>query len=78
VQAAAEGVRELVGDRLGGSDELLGPAPLFRRRGRHRRRLLVKSSERAPAVEAVRGAVAEAVRRRSLRQVAISVDVDPQ
>jgi primosomal protein N' (replication factor Y) len=58
--------------------DLLGPAPLFRLRGRHRRRLLLKSSERRSAVAAVREAVAAAVRGRRLGEVAISVDVDPQ
>ncbi len=78
VQASADVVRDLVADRLGGDDDLLGPAPLFRLRGRHRRRLLIKSERRQRAVEAVRDAVSSAVRDRALRQVSISVDVDPQ
>jgi primosomal protein N' (replication factor Y) (superfamily II helicase) len=78
VDASAEAVRELVADRLDASDELLGPAPLFRLRGRHRRRLLIKSERRHQAVRAVREAVASAVRDRALREVSISVDVDPQ
>jgi primosomal protein N' (replication factor Y) len=78
VERSAETVRELVGDRLAVDDDLLGPASLFRLRGRHRRRLLVKSDRRHDAVEAVRDAVATAVRDRALQQVSISVDVDPQ
>jgi primosomal protein N' (replication factor Y) len=78
LDSAAEAVRELVADRLGAADDLLGPAPLFRLRGKHRRRLLVKSEQRHEAVAAVRDAVAAAVRDRTLRQVSISVDVDPQ
>jgi primosomal protein N' (replication factor Y) (superfamily II helicase) len=78
VERSAESVHALVQERLAGSDELLGPAPLFRLRGRHRRRLLIKTERRREAVEAVRDSVATAVRDRSLRQVAISVDVDPQ
>jgi primosomal protein N' (replication factor Y) len=78
VEEAAEAMRALVADRSGADDELLGPAPLFRLRGRHRRRLLVKSERRRESVEAVRDAVAAAVRDRTLREVAISVDVDPQ
>jgi len=78
VERAAETVRELVADRLSGDDELLGPAPLFRLRGKHRRRLLLKSERRRDAVAAVRDAVATAVRDRALRELAISVDVDPQ
>ena len=77
-EAAAERLRELIAERLGADDDLLGPAPLFRLRGRHRRRLLLKSGHRRPSVEAVRAAVGEAVRSRALRDVTISVDVDPQ
>jgi primosomal protein N' (replication factor Y) len=57
--------------------ELLGPAPRFRLRGRHRRQLLLKGDERRPLVDAVRAAVDVAVARRRMRDVAISVDVDP-
>jgi len=78
VERSAEAVHGLVAERLGADDDLLGPAPLFRLRGRHRRRLLVKSERRRQAVEAVRSSVEDAVRERLLREVAISVDVDPQ
>jgi primosomal protein N' (replication factor Y) (superfamily II helicase) len=71
-------MRELVADRISTDDELLGPAPLFRLRGKHRRRLLIKSEQRDRTVTAVREAVATAVRDRALRELAISVDVDPQ
>ena len=78
VERSAETVRELVAERLSADDELLGPAPLFRLRGRHRRRLMIKSERRHETVTAVREAVATAVRDRALRELAISVDVDPQ
>jgi primosomal protein N' (replication factor Y) (superfamily II helicase) len=78
VEEAAEKLRELVAERLPGDADLLGPAPLFRRRGRHRRRLIVKSVERRPAVTAVRQAVYAAVDARALADIAVSVDVDPQ
>ncbi|HET8976315.1 MAG TPA: primosomal protein N' [Solirubrobacterales bacterium] len=78
VEAAAEKLRALVAERLPGDAELLGPAPLFRRRGRHRRRLIVKATERLPAVSAVRDAVRAAVKARLLGEIAVSVDVDPQ
>jgi primosomal protein N' (replication factor Y) len=78
VEASAETMRELVADRISTDDELLGPAPLFRLRGKHRRRLLIKSEQRDRTVTAVREAVATAVRDRALRELAISVDVDPQ
>ena len=57
---------------------LLGPAPRFRLRGRERRQLLIKSGDRAGAVAAVREAVEAAASSRKLRDVSISVDVDPQ
>jgi primosomal protein N' (replication factor Y) len=78
VESSAEGVRELIGDRLGAEEELLGPAPLFRLRRRHRRRLLIKTERRQETVAAVREAVGAAVRDRALREVSIAVDVDPQ
>ena len=53
---------------------LLGPAPLFRLRGRDRAQLVVKGGERRAAVAAVGSAVDGLGR----RDVAISVDVDPQ
>ncbi len=78
VDAAAAKLRELVAERLPGDADLLGPAPLFRRRGRHRRRLIVKAAERLPAVTAVREAVYAAVDAQALSEIAVSVDVDPQ
>ena len=78
VERSAETVRELVAERISADDELLGPAPLFRLRGKHRRRLLIKSERRHETVTAVRDAVATAVRDRALRELSLSVDVDPQ
>ena len=58
--------------------ELLGPAPMFRVRNRHRRRILIKA--RRPRGHRRRGARrGRAPRRRPLpAEVAIGVDVDPQ
>jgi primosomal protein N' (replication factor Y) len=58
--------------------ELLGPAPMFRVRNRHRRRILVKAEDRAATVTAVREVVEGRAADRSLKDVAIGVDVDPQ
>jgi primosomal protein N' (replication factor Y) len=58
--------------------DVLGPAPLFRLRGRERVQVIVKARERRPAVRAVAAAVEAAARRREYRDVAFSVDVDPQ
>ena len=57
---------------------VLGPAPLFRLRGRERSQLVVKASERQPAVAAV-GEAVRAGRGPAARAGAhFSVDVDPQ
>ena len=58
--------------------EVLGPAPLFRLRGRERFQVVVKTGERADAVRATGTAVDAAARDRAHRDVSFSVDVDPQ
>ena len=77
-QAAAEGFRKAVEGGLPDGTALLGPAPRFRLRGRHRRQLLLKAEHRAPAVAVVREAVEGMALGRKLRDVSVSVDVDPQ
>jgi primosomal protein N' (replication factor Y) len=57
---------------------VLGPAPLFMLRGRHRSQLVVKAVEREPAIDAVAAAVDQIAGSKGHREVAISVDVDPQ
>ncbi len=57
---------------------VLGPAPLFRLRGRARSQLVIKTSERRPTVRAVGEAVDQVAGTASRRGVSISVDVDPQ
>jgi len=69
-----EAARQLRGDLSIPGAALLGPAPLFRLRGRDRAQLVVKGGERPVAV----AAVGAAVDRLGRRDVAISVDVDPQ
>ncbi|MDQ3320396.1 MAG: hypothetical protein M3515_09255, partial [Actinomycetota bacterium] len=56
---------------------VLGPARLFRLKGRERMQVLVKAGEHAAAVPAVRRAVEAVAADRSLRGVAFAVDVDP-
>jgi primosomal protein N' (replication factor Y) len=58
--------------------EVLGPAPRFRLRGRHRSQLLLKAAEREATVAAVREAIERLAVDRELRKVAVAVDVDPQ
>ena len=54
--------------------QILGPAPLFRLRGRERAQILIKAGDRTAAIAAVGAALAVPVG----REVAVSVDVDPQ
>jgi primosomal protein N' (replication factor Y) len=76
--AAAAEVADRIRAGLGGDPAaVLGPAALFRRKGRERAQILVKAEERAAAVRAVRGAVEGTTAGRAHRGVAFSVDVDP-
>ena len=61
-----------------GNAQLLGPAPLFRLRGRERSQLVIKAPERQPAVAAVGDAVAHVAALPECSGAHFSVDVDPQ
>jgi primosomal protein N' (replication factor Y) len=65
-------------DAANGSISVLGPAPLFRLRGRERESLVVKASSRLPAVQAIGEAVQRVAGSREHHGVNFSVDVDPQ
>ena len=78
VEAVATEIAAELRRALPQTSELLGPAPMFRVRNRHRRRLLIKAEDRAATVEAVRAVVERRAADRALRDVAIGVDVDPQ
>jgi primosomal protein N' (replication factor Y) (superfamily II helicase) len=56
---------------------VLGPAPLFRLRGRYRSQVFVKAADRAPAIAAVGAAVDAVAPGAARRGVSVSVDVDP-
>ncbi len=73
-ERAAGEIRELIDLP---ESSVLGPAPLFRRKGWERAQIVVKSPERAPAVAAVRRAVEE-VSAGGHAGVSFAVDVDPQ
>ena len=80
-QRGARSARASAGRWSGSSGEapsLLGPAPLFRLRGRERQVLVVKARERRGAVAAVGEAVAAAAGEGRHAGVSFSVDVDPQ
>jgi primosomal protein N' (replication factor Y) len=78
VETAATALAAELRERLPRDSELLGPAPMFRVRNRHRRRILIKSQDRDGAVEAIREVVERRAADRALKDVAIGVDVDPQ
>jgi primosomal protein N' (replication factor Y) len=78
LDTAAARLAEALAQGLPEDTELLGPAPMFRIRNRHRRRLLTKARDRAGTVAAIRTAVERLAGDRSLKDVAIGVDVDPQ
>jgi primosomal protein N' (replication factor Y) (superfamily II helicase) len=78
-QAAASAVRAGMGDRMTPDlVSVLGPAALFRLRGKERRVLLVKAADRGVAVRGVGAAVQRAASAREHAGVSFSVDVDPQ
>jgi primosomal protein N' (replication factor Y) (superfamily II helicase) len=74
-QAAAGAIRTLVADA---GVPVLGPAALFRRQGRTRSQLVVRSRERQRAIAAVREAVEAVAADRRHAAVSFAVDVDPQ
>jgi primosomal protein N' (replication factor Y) len=74
-RAAADATRAAI---RAASIPVLGPAPLFRLKGRERFQLVVKAQDRAAAIVAVRAAVEATAADRSLRDVNYAVDVDPQ
>jgi primosomal protein N' (replication factor Y) len=77
--AAASAVGESLRESFGGEGPaVLGPAALFRLRGRERRVLVVKAAERRPSVAAVGEAVQRIASARTHAGVSFGVDVDPQ
>ncbi len=57
---------------------VLGPAPLFRLRGRERAQLVIKADHRAAAIGAVGEGVDRLAPGAAKRGISVSVDVDPQ
>jgi primosomal protein N' (replication factor Y) (superfamily II helicase) len=73
--AAAAAVRARLDGAAGAA---LGPAPLFRLRGRERSQVVVKATDREAAVAAIGAAVDAVAADRAHRAASFSVDVDPQ
>ena len=78
VEEAAAKMAAALAETLPAETDLLGPAPMFRVRNKYRRRLLMKATERERTVTAIRTAVERLAADRTLKDVAIGVDVDPQ
>jgi primosomal protein N' (replication factor Y) len=75
----AQSTAAAIADALGGpAAGVLGPAPLFRLRGRARSQLVIKAGERAAAIAAVGRAVDRIAPEAARRGASVSVDVDPQ
>ena len=72
-----EGDAALASPDAPGGGAVLGPARLFRLKGRERMQVLIKAGAHVPAVPAVRRAVEAVAAERSSRDVAFAVDVDP-
>jgi primosomal protein N' (replication factor Y) (superfamily II helicase) len=78
-RAAAGALKQELGEHGAGTEAVvLGPASLFRLRGRERQVLVVKAPERRPSVKAVGAAVSRVAATRAHVGVSFSVDVDPQ
>ncbi|MGH2914476.1 MAG: replication restart helicase PriA [Solirubrobacteraceae bacterium] len=77
-QPAREAAAAIRGRLDGLPGSVLGPAPLFRLRGRARSQVVVKSVARAAAIAAVGRSVADVAPGAARRGVSVSVDVDPQ
>jgi primosomal protein N' (replication factor Y) (superfamily II helicase) len=78
VEKAASALAAVLVEALPEDTDLLGPAPMFRVRNKYRRRLLTKARDRDATVAAIGAAVERLAADRSLKDVAIAVDVDPQ
>jgi primosomal protein N' (replication factor Y) len=78
LQAAKALAGQLAPARRSGEIALLGPASLFRLRGRERQALVIKAAKRTVAVRAIDAAVREVSCERRHIGVSFSVDVDPQ
>jgi primosomal protein N' (replication factor Y) len=78
----AQRAAEAIAARASGGDQagiaILGPAPLFRLRGKERRQIVIKATKRRTAIKAVREAVEEVAATKIGRAASLSVDVDPQ
>ena len=78
VEVAGRFTAERLSARLGEFAQVLGPGPLWRERGRHACRLVIKTSETGKTLDALRAWLAANRDRYAARGVRIVPDVEPQ
>ena len=77
-QKAAAFVAERLGPRLAAGEQLLGPGPLVRERGRYQARLLIKTPALGNTLDVLRPWVDHYRPRFAQRGARLVVDVEPQ
>ena len=78
VDVAGRFTAERLAARLGDSAQVLGPGPLWRERGRHACRVVIKTSETGKTLDALRSWLAANRDRYAARGVRVVPDVEPQ
>ena len=78
VDVAGRFTAERLAARLGDTAQVLGPGPLWRERGRHACRVVIKTSETGKTLDALRSWLAANRDRYAARGVRVVPDVEPQ
>ena len=78
VEVAGRFTAERLTARLGDTAQVLGPGPLWRERGRHACRIVIKTSETGKTLDALRAWLAANRDRYAARGVRVVPDVEPQ
>ncbi len=78
VEVAGRFTAERLAARLEGTAQVLGPGPLWRERGRHACRLVIKTTETGKTLDALRRWLAANRDRYAARGVRVVPDVEPQ
>ena len=78
VAVAGRFTAERLGERLAHGESVLGPGPLWRERGRHACRVVVKTAETGETLDSLRGWLRANRDRFAERGVRLVPDVDPQ
>ena len=78
VEVAGRFTAERLAARLGDTAQVLGPGPLWRERGRHACRIVIKTAETGKTLDALRAWLAANRDRYAARGVRVVPDVEPQ